>query len=242
MRLVILAAGDHKRLPALDCPKALIEFGGLTITEMVIRDFAKVGVDKVAICVGYQANKIMDRIGDSCFGADVYYYVNENYATTGAAASLAIATPFFRGRNCVIMEGDHLLHPDLPKMLVESECENVILYDPQKPEMSEETIVLAQDGRVRGIVWPASRELGAEYRYVVGEAIVMAKLCKTASAVLPMLLGTGEIIAPLHILMRQLFYTEAISTGGLPWIEIDTPDDLERAGVMYDQILKGDNQ
>jgi choline kinase len=237
MKLVILAAGGHRRLPSLTVPKALIRFNGLTITEMVIRDFVRVGVTEVAICIGYKGGTITRFIGDYCL-APVRYFRNDDWATTGAAYSLKMASGFFAGEDCVIMEGDHLLHPALPRKLMEHVSPNAILVDTKsKPELMEETVVCGEDGVVDNLVWPAYQAAGN----IVGEAIVMVKLCSCNSRLLASVLGNGEVVEPLDYVARCGHTIDYVETD-LPWIEIDTPEDLKRARYIYNEIREARNE
>jgi len=235
MELVILAAGGHRRLPDLQVPKALIEFDGMTITEEVVRCFAP-WIDGVMLCVGYKAEMIEKRIGSSLYGIPVCYCHNEDFATTGAAWSLYLAREFYKGRECIITEGDQMLHPEIVRRLMESPYPNCVPIDnASKPEYGEETVITGKDGVVSGMYWPAR-----DYTYtepVVGEVLVTARMCSGASLILPDLLDTREIINPFDKLYKG-FPCEwhYVCTDGLPWIEIDTPEDLARAQQVFQQI------
>ena len=65
-RLVSLAAGIGVRLRPLTYtkPKALIEFEGITATEMCFQAFSKLGVLEAAIVIGHFGNLIQRRIGE----------------------------------------------------------------------------------------------------------------------------------------------------------------------------------
>ena len=61
MQAIILAAGVGNRLGALGArPKALLEFGGETLIARHLRVLAAHAVTKVTLCVGYQAEALMD--------------------------------------------------------------------------------------------------------------------------------------------------------------------------------------
>lgn len=240
MRLVILAAGVARRLPDLDYPKALIEFDGLTITEMVIRDFAEYGVTDVAICVGHQQDKIYRAMEDCGRNIKIAFYPDDEII--GAANSLLYARDFFAGHSCVIMEGDHLVHPTLIQRLMQDERKNLVLADNSvAPEFDEETVLKVKDiGIVDKLIWPASNIEKGECKFVVGEALTIFKMCPGATNLLAKNLGPGEIIEPINRVYEDLGCEWGyMPTHGLPWIEIDTPADLERAGEIYKQIEKG---
>lgn len=243
LRLVYLAAGVSERLRPLTYtkPKALIEFGGLTITEMCLQAFSELDVTDAAIVIGHFGDMIKKRIGNNYAGINIRYIYNPFYSVTGGAHSLWLARQFFEGKPCIIMDGDHLIDNQLLYKLVKSPYENCMLVDDRQTieELSEETVIVGRDGIIKYLAWSPIGELFrmVEPRDVIGEAVVIIKLGADASTSLSyevnrhLLEGRGgklEIIEPLnHTFGRH--DTWYISTEGLPWIEIDFEKDLEKA-------------
>jgi NDP-sugar pyrophosphorylase family protein len=241
--LVILAAGRGRRLaPFTDhTPKALIEFEGKTITEMAIEAFAPY-IDKVVITVGHLHTKIMGRLGASHAGVPIIYVHNRHYAETGAASSLLLAKNEFAGRDCVIMEGDHLFHPRLAKKLmgsIHAGYMNCVLVTTRLPvEFCDQTFVIGAErpGIVKRFAWPAKDLTHKERLDVIGVCPTIFKLSPSASVSLAAnLRGGGEIIAPLNRVIKRhrMHYWPTL---GLPWLEIDTPEDLAQAQLVYERI------
>lgn len=227
--LVILAGGEGKRLaPVLDKPKVLLEFGGRTLAERTLDAFASAGVREAVFVTGWKGSLIEERLGDEHNGVNIRYVNNPYYKATGAGYGLLLARARWAGRPCVVMEGDQLLHPALVGKLMEGP-DDCLLADTGKPELGEETVVVGRKGKVERLIWPATNARKNEA--IVGEAIVMVKLSAESSRKLVGHLGMGEVIEPMNAL--DLRYLE---TGGLPWIEIDTLEDLERAEEIHRQI------
>lgn len=237
MRLVILAAGKGKRLKPLtdETPKALLEFGGLTITERIIDAFSGY-VNHIVIVVGHLGDKIKERLGEERNGVPIIYYFNKAYSFTGAGRSLWLARREWAGKPCVVMEGDHLISPELARRLVANHYLNAMLVDDvAAPKFDEETVMLGRGGIVKSLAWPASDLPEDDRQNVVGEALTIFKLSPSAGASLAQRLDGGEIIAPINQILshHRMHY---LSTGLLPWLEIDTPKDLERAYQVYQAV------
>ena len=63
MRAILLAAGVGKRLgPAVQQPKCLLEFGGRTLLDRHLDALLAAGVQDITICVGYQADAIVNAL------------------------------------------------------------------------------------------------------------------------------------------------------------------------------------
>jgi choline kinase len=134
------------------------------------------------------------------------------------------------------MEGDHLISPELARRLVVNHYLNVVLVDDVvTPEFDEETVILGHDGIVESLVWPARYLPEGDRKKVVGEALTIFKLSASAGVALAQQLDSGEIIAPINRILphHRMYY---LSTGLLPWLEIDTPADLARAHQVYQSV------
>lgn len=257
MKAVILAAGMGVRLRPFTYtkPKALIEFDGITITEMCLRAFSELGITEVAIVIGWFGDLIQRRIGDNYQGMRIWYFHNPFYQITGGAHSLWFVRQFFEGAPCVIADGDHLIDQRLLEKLLKAPYENCMLVDDLQriEKLSEETVIMGRDGIIRYLAWSPTGELCKMLKPedCIGEAVVIVKLGAEASRVLSEEVdryvregssGKLEIITPLNKTFRRCD-THYISTGGLPWIEIDFPEDLERAkNEIYPKIKGAKNE
>jgi len=253
-RLVYLAAGIGERLRPLTYtkPKALIEFEGITTTEMCLQAFSELGVLEAAIVIGHFGNLIQQRIGGNYEGMKIRYVYNPFYPITGGAHSLWLARQFFEGKPCIIMDGDHLIDKRLLSKLMNAPYENCMLVDDTRSikKPTEETVVVGRDGIIKYLAWSPMEELFrmVEPEDVVGEAVVIVRLGAKASTALSYEVdrylregkeGKFEVIEPLNNIFRR-HDTWYLSTQGLPWIEIDFDYDLERArNEIFPAIKEG---
>ena len=230
MRGIILAAGKGSRLngTAGENPKCLVKAGGLTFLERQIRVLRRAGIDDIAVVVGCQADQVR-RVG----GHGITYVENSKYAQTNSMYSLWMARPLlFEG--FVVLNCDVLFHPVLLNDLLTSRHENALLLAyreaDQPPFGDEEMKVQVRCGRVREM----SKQMNPDD--ADGENLGIVKFGPDGAAglvtIMDRLVAAGNLrewaprafrefaqVRPLH----------AIGTRGFPWIEIDFPEDYQRA-------------
>lgn len=241
MRGVILAAGKGSRLNgnAPECPKCLTELGGMTLIERQIRMLREAGIDEIAVVVGCQA----ERVRRAC-GQDITYVENVRYAQTNSLYSLWMARPLLYG-GFVVLNCDVLFHPALLSDLLTSHHENALLLGyreaSQPPYGDEEMKVTVREGRVVDM----SKEM--DPAEADGENLGVVKFgARGASALVDImdgLVGEGRLRdwAPrAFAAFARRHPLHAIGTRGLPWIEIDFPEDYERAAREILPLIERD--
>jgi choline kinase len=230
MKAVILAAGKGSRLngTAGDKPKCLVEADGVTLVERQIYTLRRAGIDEIVVVVGYQA----DRVREAC-GPDVTYVENSRFAETNSLYSLWTARALLY-EGFVVLNCDVLFHPVLLDDLLVTHHDAALLIayrEPgQAPYGDEEMKVQVRGGRVVDMsktMDPADAD---------GENLGIVKFGPASAPqlvdILDRIVATGALRdwapkafsafaqeRPLHVL----------GTRGYPWIEIDFPDDYQRA-------------
>ena len=236
MRALILAAGMGKRLAPLteERPKGLLELGGRSLLARLLDGLQAAGVTETAIVVGYHQAQIRAHLGDAHRGMPVRYLENPAY-TKGPLLSLWTGRAEFERDDVVLADGDVLFAPALLARVVQAPEPNVFLGEPSFVDTGEELNLYVRAGRVmairRGVM--GLPDVPFESR---AEWVGFVKVGRTAGVELAATLDAfvregrteGDYEATLDtILPRHPF--EAVSTGGLPWIEIDFPQDLQAA-------------
>jgi len=160
---------------------------------------------------------------------DVTFLVNEDFER-GSIGSLWAAREAL-GDDVVIMDADVLFHPVILERLLTSSHSNALLVDETVSQQTEECMVVMRQGRVVAL----SKSVPAEHD-LVGEGVGFLRVERTA---VPRLLRSVEMRVNEGLLDME--YEDALEDffrevpvgvekiGGLPWIEIDFPEDLERA-------------
>jgi L-glutamine-phosphate cytidylyltransferase len=230
MQGIILAAGRGSRLngSATESPKCLAELGGMTLIGRQISVLRRAGIDEITVVVGCEA----DRVRGAC-GHGITYVENTEYASTNSMYSLWMARPLLY-EGFVVLNCDVLFHPVLLRDLLSARHENALLLayrEANQPEFGDEEMkVKVRSGRVVEMsktMHPAEAD---------GENLGIVKFGPRGAAALveimdgliaaggrkdwaPRAFGEFAKAHPLH----------AIGTRGLPWIEIDFPEDYSRA-------------
>lgn len=230
MRGVILAAGRGSRLngTANESPKCLVEAGGMTFVERQIQSLRRAGIDEITVVVGCQA----DRVRRVC-GHGITYVENPQYSTTNSMYSLWMARPLLY-EGFVVLNCDVLFHPELLDDLLTARHENALLLAyreaDQPPFSDEEMKVKVRCGRVTDMskaMDPAEAD---------GENLGIVKFGPAGAAalvdIMDRLIDAGGVRDWAPRAFAEFAKTHplhAIGTRGLPWIEIDFPEDYQRA-------------
>ena len=230
MRGIVLAAGKGSRLngTAGDIPKCLVKVGGLTLVERQIGALRAAGIDDIVVVVGCQAELVRRVCGQT-----VTYVENVRYAQTNSLYSLWMARPLLY-RGFVVLNCDVVFHPALLGDLLASHHENALLLgyreEGQPPYGDEEMKVKVRGGRVIDMsktMDPAEADgenLGVVKFGPAGAASLVEIMDRLVAAG-----GLREWAPKAFATFAQTHALCAVGTRGLPWIEIDFPEDHARA-------------
>lgn len=225
---IILAAGKSVRFNSGSAdPKCLMTIGGVTLLERQIASLRRQGITELTVVVGCQA----ERVRRAC-GSGVHFVENSRFAQTNSLYSLWLARTLLVD-GFVLMNCDVLFHPQLLADLLTARHEDALLVSYFENEAScgdEEMKVRIRRGQVVEISKSMDpRDADAEN---VGIARFGADGARLLVREMDRLVGGGGFKewAPRAF---QAFCEQrplhAIATRGLPWIEIDFPEDFRRA-------------
>ncbi|MBN1868493.1 phosphocholine cytidylyltransferase family protein [Candidatus Sumerlaeota bacterium] len=227
MKAVILAAGQGKRLLPLtdNRPKCLLPLGESTFIEFQLDSLRRAGVGEVAIVTGYCADQVRGHCGSSCT-----YFQNNEFDSTNSLYSFMLAAEFAR-EGCLVLNSDVVFHPEILRRLLDAPTGNTLLVD-FAATLAEEEMKVVCDGQSR--ITAISKSIPAAE--ADGENLGMIRMDATgAQAVLGAAheaarAGERRLWAPqgvARVLDTVPFY--ALGIEGLPWTEVDFPDDLTHA-------------
>ena len=234
---ILLAAGRARRLGSLtdDRPKCLLDVGGRTLIQHQLQALRAVGVTRVVVVTGYFA----DMVEAEC-GPGVTYVHNEIFDRTNSLYSLEMAL-HHGADGFFLTNADVLFDPALLRRLASTPHPDALLYEPARDLGEEEMKVRLQGDRVCAM----SKELDKGTYH--GENLGVLRFSRDgyrrlepfvrrlvvgneATAWAPLAFDAFSREHPLH----------AVSSEGSPWIEIDFPEDLERARtVVWPRIASG---
>jgi choline kinase len=230
MRGVILAAGKGSRLngTAGDKPKCLVEAGGLTLIERQMRALHRVGIDDIVVVVGCAAERVRVTCGDG-----VTFVENTRFADTNSLYSLWTARALLRD-GFVVLNCDVLFHPALLEALLTTRYDAALLMayrEPGQPPFGDEEMKIKVS---RGRVLDISKTMDPDE--ADGENLGIVKFGPASApalvSILDRLVGEGCTHDWAPRAFREFALTRSlhvIGTGGYPWIEIDFPEDYQRA-------------
>lgn len=230
MRGVILAAGRGSRLNGhvAAAPKALLDVGGRSLVERQIDALRMSGIHEITVVVGCEAERVRRHCGPA-----VSFVENPDFASTNSLYSLWLARPLlFDG--FVVLNCDVLFHMQLLRDLLTARHEAALMLAYRRPDDppfgDEEMKVQVRGGRVIAMsksMAPSEAD-GENVGMVRFDASAAAHLVRHMDALIAG--GGTRDWAPRAFAAfaaeRPLY---ALSTRGYPWIEIDFPEDFERA-------------
>ena len=231
MKAIILAAGVGKRLWPITQhrPKCLIEIGSKTLLHRYLEALASLGIQRADIVVGYKQEMIRTAVEAKACGVRVNFLVNDQFHR-GSISSLWIARTALDD-DVIVMDADVLFHREILRRLVQSSFPNALLMDDTVKQTGEECMVVVEGGRVIAL----TKQMPARYD-LAGEGVGFLKVRHA---------DTPHVIASLRSFVDraawQMEYEDALVEffrtvkvgheviGGLPWTEIDFPEDVEKA-------------
>ncbi len=231
MRAIIFAAGVGRRLQSVTQgkPKCLLDIGGRTLLSRHLDSLSQVGVKQVVLVVGYAHEAIRQAITDEDWEGDMRWIMNDQFRR-GSITSLWAAREEM-DTDVVLMDADVLYVPEILARLVHASSPSALLMDETVKQESEECMVAGRDGRVLSL----SKTLPADYSEA-GEGVGFLKVQKQDIPALLRSVGAcmteGRLDMEYEDALTNFFQEVPVGyerIGGLPWIEIDFPEDIDRA-------------
>ena len=235
MTVLILAAGESRRLRPLtsEIPKTLLEVGGRSMLDRIIDAAIACGLTRFVVVTGHGAEHVEAECARIRRGREepiAFRFVRfAAYADRGNVCSFHAARDLF-GTAFILINSDVVFDRRILANLIQAEEANTLVIDDTKSLGEEEMKVVVQDGRIRTI------HKGVPLAAADGEYIGLLKIGTSAGPALHACVQHLVDMAP------QNYYEDAlqcfidrggalhtVSTGGLPSMEIDTPEDLAAA-------------
>lgn len=124
MKAIILAAGRGSRMKSLtdERPKCLVEFRGRPLLEWQLEALRSAGIRKIGVVRGYRG-EMLEPYGLTMFE-------NPRWAETQMVTSLACASEWLTREPCLACYSDLFYETDAIRLLVASDADLAITYDP----------------------------------------------------------------------------------------------------------------
>ena len=238
MHAIILAAGRGRRLAEQQPqgqPKCLMQLGARSLLARHLDLLFRMGVRQADLVIGYEADRIVEHVGQLRSRPDVAFHFNPRYEQGSVISLRAARETLTSGTDILIMDADVLYHPAILARLVNTRHRNCFLLDRNSPAGEEPVKIAVRDG----LMVEFRKHLAADLHYdQVGEsvgffrfgpecAMAIAAECERFEAEGLADAPHEEVLRNLLLLDPESFSYEDVS--GLPWIEIDYPEDVIRA-------------
>ena len=239
MQAIIYAAGVGMRLKSAfgERPKILLEFAGKSLLERHLQCLHEVGIGRLTIVTGYQHTLIEQALPPlrRLYRIEIQQLINPHF-TEGSILSLAtsipVLQPLARNQPVLLMDGDVLYPAEMLRRLVESSQPTALLIDRDYSTADDDPVLVPiAGGRPFDFVkkWQGKTEQ-------IGESIGFFKVSPHD---LPDLIAFTQRLcagkgrsASYDDVLRKLVQAGRfghVDVTGLPWTEIDFPEDMERA-------------
>lgn len=226
---IILAAGTGTRFNGAVRPKCLAPFDDCTLISIQLAALRACGITDITVVVGFDA----DTVRLAC-GPHVRFVENPRFRETNSLYSLWLARPVLE-QGFVVMNCDVLFHPAMLVDLLTARHDNALLVaypEPNAPQMGDEEMKVCVR---RGLVVDIDKRLSPQR--TDGENVGIAKFSADGArrliAEMRELVDRGRLSAWAPRAFKAFAQHQplyAVGTRGLPWTEIDTPEDY-RHGV-----------
>ena len=242
MKAIILAAGMGSRIKPLtdNCPKTLLEIGGISILERMLSNIQVCGISEVIIVLGYLQEQIEDFVGNTFPDLDVHFIINTRYTETNTGYSLMLTEDLVKGAPFVKFDADVVFDREILEKLLASNDKNCLCIDKNIQLDAEEIKVVVRDGN--RIVSASKTVLPCN---AIGESIGIEKTCVESADML-----FAELKAMMvHEHNLQEYYEgayerligkdvafHALDITDLKWTEVDTRQDFDTAERIFSVI------
>lgn len=249
MHAILLAAGVGQRLQEITGggPKCLLPFGGASLLERHLRALAANGVHRLTVVTGCEAMQIEQALAalvpDCAPDMTVDTVQNPDFRL-GSALSVAAAAKNVGDGPVLLMDADVLYDARMLARLLESNHENVFLLDRNVDPGDAEPVKLCLR---EGVLVGFDKQLPANLDYdTIGESVGFFTLTQQTWQALVSACQQAAVRdadTPYEHALRDLLLAAPDTFGheditGLPWIEIDYPEDLDRAVDMIMPALE----
>jgi choline kinase len=208
-------------------PKCLARVGDRTLLERQLHALTELGIGPVTVVAGFCSAEV-ERVCPS--GVEIV--INHSHAETNSLYSLWLARHVLVD-GFVVLNCDVLFHPQLLADLISSRYDDALLTcarGPSGPYSDEEMKVHVRRGLVQAIDKTLADEMSDAENIGIGKfgsdgaGLLIQELDRYVNA------GDVRAWAPRAFdAFSRLRPLHAVDSRGLPWIEIDFPEDYWRA-------------
>ena len=228
---IILAAGDGDRLGSLTAirPKVLLPVNGNEqLIRCPIKALTAVGVNDIAIVVGYLGDSVIEALGNSDdFGVRLQYVYNSDYLG-GNAISVYKTREWVQEEPVMLCMGDHVIDGEIVKRLLDRQVFHETLCIDYLPashhELAEATKVIVDSA---GCIKDIGKDLVYWDALDTGVFRLTENFFRALNELVQYHGSDAEISDVIRFLVSQGHHFDTCDVSGCFWADVDTKEDLD---------------
>ncbi len=235
MRVGILGAGVGRRLNNVQLPpKVLLSFGGKTLLERHVEILRRCGIQRIDLVIGFRADEVKAEIARIGAQDMIRTCLNPHFEEGAIVSFASLKEAFTAGEPVVFMDGDVLYDHRMMERLLATRQANCFLMDRQTEDGEDPVKLCMRDGVLVDFHKRPERRhdwWGEWVGFCRFSPEIAAKTIGEAERII----ASGRRDTIYEDAMRNILIDEPPGSfgvediTGLPWVEIDFPEDLERA-------------
>lgn len=239
MKAIILAAGKGSRLGKMteSMPKAMIPLAGKPLLMHTLDRVKENDVQEVIIVIGYCGQYIKDHVGNRYEGMKITYVWNKDYEKTNNIYSLYLAAPYL-DEDTILLEADLYYDRGVLEQLLAHKIPCAILVSPYNPAIMSGTVIAAEQVRAIEMIPAAQQRPEVDYLdtyktvniyYFEKDFLQKLFLPELQCYMTEQTRNCYYELALGELIRRRVPGIEIVSIPEQRWLEVDTPEDYQRA-------------
>jgi choline kinase len=244
---LILAAGVGKRLAALGPeahrgPKALLDFAGKSLLQRHVELLRRSGISTITVVTGFEAHSVRTVLEGLPGEPPVCVVVNPAFREGSVVSLWAGRSVLESGTPVILMDADVIYDGRLMARLVQSGKSNVLLLDREIEPGDEPVKLCVKDGQIVDF----RKQPTAPHEWY-GESVGFFRFTPDAAAELAVraddYVANGRRMMEYEEPIRDMIMASAADRfgfediSGLPWTEIDFPEDIVKARALLPELV-----
>ena len=244
MQAIILAAGMGRRLGEYtkDNTKCMLPVNGVRLIDRTLDQLAELNLRRVVIVVGYQAQNLIDYIGQRYDDRlKIEYVENPIYDKTNNIYSLALAKQQMQEDDTLLLESDLIYEEGMLRLLTENPYPNLALVAKYEQWMDGTMVRLDHDNNIVNFVPKAAFDYNEASSYYKTVNIYKFSREFSQTKYVPFLEAYSKAVGNNEYyenVLRIISFLNSHELKALPitnekWYEIDDKQDLDIAEALF---------
>ena len=244
MQAIILAAGMGRRLGEYtkDNTKCMLPVNGVRLIDRTLDQLAELDLNRVVIVVGYQAQNLIDYIGNRYDDRlKIEYVENPIYDKTNNIYSLALAKQQMQEDDTLLLESDLIYEEGMLRLLTENPYPNLALVAKYEQWMDGTMVRLDHDNNIVNFVPKAAFDYNEANSYYKTVNIYKFSREFSQTKYVPFLEAYSKAVGNNEYyenVLRIISFLNSHELKALPitnekWYEIDDKQDLDIAEALF---------